>query len=64
MIGTAHSVMLGKVATGSWLTALIAAGSLAVLFRGRVSHPLLFAATAVVGLIASTILQPTWVLLK
>jgi len=57
-------VLLGKIAIGDWLTALIAAGSLAVLFRWRVSNPLLVAATAVIGLVAFPILQPTWVLVK
>jgi chromate transporter len=57
-------VLLGKIAIGDWLTALIAAGSLAVLFRWKVSNPLLVAATAVIGLIAFPILQPTWVLVK
>ena len=45
-------VLLGKIAIGDWLTALIAAGSLAVLFRFKVSNPLLIGVTAVIGLIA------------
>jgi chromate transporter len=57
-------VLLGKIAIGDWLTALVAAGSLVVLFRWRVSNPLLVAATAVIGLIAFPILQPTWVMVK
>jgi chromate transporter len=57
-------VLLGKIAIGDWLTALVAAGSLAVLFRWRVSNPLLVAATAVIGLIAFPILQPTWEMVK
>jgi len=55
-------ILLGRIAIGDWLTALIAAISLAVLFRWKVSNPLLIAATAVVGLIAYPILQPAWVL--
>src|SRR5262245_50437758 len=55
-------VLLGKIAIGDWLTALIGIVSLAVLFRWKVSNPLLIAATAVVGLIAYPILQPTWVM--
>jgi chromate transporter len=56
---------LGNIAIADRLTALIAAGSLAVLFRWRVSNPpLLVAATAVIGLIAFTIFQPTSVLVK
>ena len=57
-------VLLGKIAIGDWLTALIAAGSLAVLFRFKVINPLLIGATAVVGLIAFPFLQPDWVLVK
>lgn len=57
-------VLLGKIAIGDWLTALIAAGSLAVLFRWKVSNPLLVAATAAIGLIAFPILQPAWVFVK
>jgi chromate transporter len=58
------SVLLGKIAIGDWLTALIAAGSLAVLFRWKVSNPLLIAVTAVIGLIAFPLLQPAWVFVK
>jgi len=55
-------VLLGKIAIGDWLTALIAIVSLAVLFRWKVSNPLLIAVTAVIGLVAYPILQPAWVL--
>src|ERR1700676_4220887 len=58
------SVLLGKIAIGDWLTALIGLVSLAILFRWKVSNPLLIAATAVVGLIAFPLLQPTWVMTK
>ena len=37
---------------------------LAVLFRWKVSNPLLIAATAAAGLIAYPILQPDWVMIK
>jgi chromate transporter len=57
-------VLLGKIAIGDWLTILIAAIGLLVLFRRKVSNPLLVAATAVVGLIAFPILQPAWVIVK
>ena len=57
-------VLLGKIAIGDWLTALIAAGSLTVLFRFKVINPLLIGATAVIGLIAFPFLQPDWVLVK
>ncbi len=58
------SVLLGKIAIGDWLTALIAVGSLGVLFRWRVSNPLLIAATAAIGLVAFPLLQPAWVFVK
>lgn len=57
-------VLLGKIAIGDWLTALIAVGSLAVLFRWKVSNPLLVGTTAVIGLIAFPLLQPVWVMVK
>jgi chromate transporter len=57
-------ILLGRVAIGDWLTALIGLISLAVLFRWKVSNPLLIAATAVVGLIAFPLLQPTWVMVQ
>ena len=57
-------ILLGKIAIGDWLTALIGIVSLAILFRWKVSNPLLIAATAVVGLIAYPILQPAWVTVK
>jgi chromate transporter len=57
-------VLLGKIAIGDWLTVLIGVTSLAVLFRWKVSNPMLIAATAVVGLIAFPILEPDWVMVK
>ena len=57
-------VLLGKIAIGDWLTVLIALASLVVLFRWKVSNPILVAATAVVGLIAFPLLKPKWVLVK
>jgi chromate transporter len=57
-------VLLGKIAIGDWLTALIAVGSLAVLFRFKVINPLLIGATAAIGLIAFPLLQPAWVMVK
>ena len=57
-------VLLGKIAIGDWLTLLIALLSLVVLFRWKVSNPVLVAVTAVIGLIAFPILQPTWVFVK
>ena len=57
-------VLLGKITIGDWLTTLIGAVSLAVLFRWKVSNPMLIVATAVVGLIAFPILEPDWVMVK
>ena len=51
-------VLLGRIAIGDWLTALMGLASLAVLFRWKVSNPVLIAAAAVVGLIAFPLLQP------
>jgi len=55
-------ILLGRIAIGDWLTALIGIVSLAVLFRWKVSNPLLIAATGVIGLVAYPILQPNWVM--
>lgn len=55
--------LLGKIAIGDWLTALIGIASLAILFRWKVSNPLLIGVTAVIGLIAYPILQPGWVMI-
>jgi chromate transporter len=57
-------VLLGKIAIGDWLTALVALASLIVLFRWKVSNPLLVAVTAIVGLIAFPLLKPEWVFVK
>jgi chromate transporter len=57
-------LLLGRIAIGDWLTAVIGVAALAVLFRWKVSNPLLFAVAAGVGLVAFPILQPTWVMIK
>jgi chromate transporter len=57
-------VLLGKIAIGDWLTALVALGSLVVLFRWKVSNPLLVAVAAIIGLIAFPLLRPEWVFVK
>ena len=57
-------ILLGRVAIGDWLTLAIAAVSLGILFRWKVSNPTLIAATAVIGLIAFPLLHPAWVMLK
>ena len=58
------SVLLGKIAIGDWLTALIAVASLGVLFRWKLSNPLLIAVTAAIGLVAFPLVQPIWVFVK
>ena len=55
-------ILLGRIAIGDWLTALIGIVSLAVLFRWKISNPLLIAVTAVIGLVAYPLLQPGWVM--
>jgi len=57
-------ILLGRIAIGDWLTVAIGVISLAVLFRWKVSNPMLIAATALVGLIAFPLLQPGWVMVK
>jgi len=57
-------ILLGRIAIGDWLTAVIGVASLAVLFRWKVINPLLIAATAVIGLVAFPLLQPDWVMVK
>jgi chromate transporter len=57
-------VLLGKIAIGDWLTVLVALGSLVVLFKWKVSNPVLVAAAAVIGLIAFPLLNPGWVFVK
>jgi chromate transporter len=57
-------VLLGKIAIGDWLTAVVAAASLVGLFRWKVSNPVLVAATAIIGLVAFPLLKPEWVFVK
>jgi chromate transporter len=54
-------VLLGRIAIGDWLTAIVALVTLIVLFRWKVSNPLLIAVAAGVGLIAFPLLNPGWV---
>ena len=58
------SILLGRIAIGDWLTALIGLMSLVALVRWKVSNPLLVAAAAIIGLIAFPLLNPTWVFVK
>ncbi len=58
------SILLGRIAIGDWLTALIGLSALLVLFRWKVSNPLLMAAAAVVGLLAFPVLNPAWMMVR
>jgi chromate transporter len=57
-------VLLGRIAIGDLLTAVIALASLAALFRWKVSNTLLIAVCAGVGLLAYPVLQPAWVMVR
>jgi chromate transporter len=57
-------ILLGKIAIGDWLTALVAAICLVVLFRFKINNPLLIGASAAVGLVAFPVLQPGWVFVQ
>jgi len=43
---------------------LLGVVALVLLFRFKISNPVLIAAAAVIGLVAFPILKPTWVMLK
>jgi len=58
------AVLLARTVIGDVLTASIAIAALLLLFRFKISNPILIAAAALVGLVAYPLLQPTWVLLK
>jgi chromate transporter len=55
------SILLGKIAIGDWLTALIAILGLVALFRFKAGNLLVMGAAAAAGLIAFPFLQPQWV---
>jgi chromate transporter len=57
-------VLLGKIAIGDWLTALIAAGTLLALFRWKIGNPTVMAIAAIIGVIGFHFLQPAWVFVK
>jgi chromate transporter len=56
--------LLGKIAVGDWLTALVMFVSLAVLFRWKVSNPVLIAVCALIGLVAFPLQEPAWVMVR
>jgi chromate transporter len=57
-------ILLGRIAIGDWLTALIAAASLAALFLWKFHNAWLVGATAALGLVAYPLLQPAWVMIR
>ena len=57
-------MLLGKIAVGDGLTALIALVALVALFKWKISNPLPIAVCAGVGLIAYPIIQPAWVMIR
>ncbi len=57
-------VLLGRIAIGDWLTALITVVSMVALVRWKVGSAILVLVTAVVGLIGFELLKPTWVFVK
>jgi chromate transporter len=58
------AVLLSRIAIGDWLTVAVALGSLAALGRWNVKPYLLVAVTAVIGLIAFPLINPTWTFVK
>jgi chromate transporter len=57
-------VLLAKIAIGDAFTVAVAIAALVLLFRFKVSYPLLTGGAAIVGLIAYPIFQPHWVMLR
>jgi chromate transporter len=57
-------VLLGRIAIGDWLTALVACVSLAALLRWKISNPALMGAAALIGMVAFPLLHPTWGIMK
>lgn len=57
-------VLLGRIAIGDGFTAALAMVSLGALFCWKINNPLLIAVTALAGLIAFPLLQPTWIMVK
>lgn len=57
-------VLLGRIAIGDVLTALVALGALGLLFRFKVSNPMLIAVAALIGLVAYPLIQPQWVMVR
>ena len=58
------AVLLGRTVIGDVLTGAIAVAALVLLFRFKISNPILVAGAAVIGLVAYPLIHPSWVLLK
>jgi chromate transporter len=58
------AVLLGRIAIGDALTALLGLAALFLLFRTKIPNPALVAAAALIGLVAYPALKPAWVMLK
>lgn len=56
-------VLLARTAIGDILTAAIALVALGLLFRFKISNPVLIAGGAAVGLVAFPLLKPTWMMI-
>jgi chromate transporter len=57
-------VLLGRIAIGDALTVAIALTALGLLFRFKISNPVLIAAAAAIGLVAYPLIQPHWVMVR
>jgi chromate transporter len=58
------AVLLGRIAIGDVLTALVGLAALILLFRTKIPNPALVATAAMIGLAAYPALKPAWVMLK
>ncbi len=57
-------VILGRIAIGDWFSIVLGVVALGILFRWKVSNPLLMAAAATAGLIGFSVLHPNWLMVK
>jgi chromate transporter len=57
-------IMLGRIAIGDWLTALIGLANLVAIARWKVNNPLLIAIASIIGLVGFAPVKPTSVFVK
>lgn len=57
-------VLFGKIVIGEVLTATIALLAPGLLFRFKISKPVLIAGAAIIGLVAYPLPQPAWVMVR